>query len=355
MDNNKNLLFVVGSLGSGGVERVASLLGNHLAQLGWNITIVMLLDNQVHYTLDPSIDVRDLSRKSHPKILNIRHWIKGIQSVHAEKGFHTAISFFLKGGMVLGVALKNKGVKLIARESEDPRNSRRGLLTNISLNHYLKNMNHVVFQSNYQQKCFPKNIRALGRIIPNPVLFSASASIPYLQREKRIVTVGRLIANKNIDFIIMAFSFFLLDNPGYRLEIYGDGPQRKRLAWLISDLHLDGKVLLKGISKSISTDIVNAKAFVLASKYEGQSNALIEAMMLGVPSISSNWKGVEDIISDHQNGLIFDKNDFVGLVSRLNEIINNGDLAELLIAKSKELVDKYAVETIAAKWLEMIM
>lgn len=96
--------------------------------------------------------------------------------------------------------------------------------------------------------------------------------------------------------LIQAFAEISPQNPDYQLIIYGEGPLRQELESLISNLHLDNKIFLPGFKKNIHELISDAEIFVLPSDYEGLSNALLEAMCMGIPCISTNVSGIDEVI-----------------------------------------------------------
>ena len=267
--------------------------------------------------------------------------------------FDVAISFFLKGSPLLFEALKKTDVKMLARESEDPLNSKRGLITKALLNHYLAKMHAVIFQSEYQRKCFSKKIQEKGYIIHNPVSVPEGEIIEFSKRSNVIVDVGRLIPGKRHDLILRAFAGFLSKNPDYILNIYGDGIEKENLSNLIKELKLDNHAFLKGTSKNLHYDIAKSKIFVLASDFEGQPNALIEAMALGIPVISSRWNGVEDFVQNNINGLVFEKGDLESLIKSFETITRETDLSQSFVEKANQTRKIFSLETIIDKWLKL--
>ena len=103
-----------------------------------------------------------------------------------------------------------------------------------------------------------------------------------------IVNVGRLIEQKNQKLLIEAFGKALPRIPDYVLIIYGDGYLREKLGKQIQDSGLTGKVKLVGFVHDLENRIYDSALFVLSSDFEGMPpNALLEAMALGLPVIST--------------------------------------------------------------------
>jgi N-acetylgalactosamine-N,N'-diacetylbacillosaminyl-diphospho-undecaprenol 4-alpha-N-acetylgalactosaminyltransferase len=100
-----------------------------------------------------------------------------------------------------------------------------------------------------------------------------------------VVTMGRLVPNKNFRMLIDAFARSGIDG---KLLILGDGPERGALTNQINALDLAGKVVMPGFAANPFPTLRRAKFFVSPSNAEGFPNALLEAMSVGIPVISTN-------------------------------------------------------------------
>lgn len=151
----------------------------------------------------------------------------------------------------------------------------------------------VVFQTKRVSSYFPYLSNAT--IIFNPISVSSVSKNTNL---KKIVTVGRLTVQKNQKLLIESFSEVLKKYPNIILEIYGDGEKREELKYIIKTLGVSNNVIFKGNILNVHEAIADAGLFVLSSDYEGLSNALMEAMMMGLPCISTTCAGSDELISD---------------------------------------------------------
>ena len=101
----------------------------------------------------------------------------------------------------------------------------------------------------------------------------------------------------------------IIDKGNKKLIFLGDGKCRSDLEKMTNQLNQSHRIFLKGVVKNVNNHLINCDFYLSASSSEGMSNALLESMALGVPAIASNVSGVDEIIFDNQNGLVFEPGD----------------------------------------------
>lgn len=143
------------------------------------------------------------------------------------------------------------------------------------------------------------------RVLPNPVIgvdlahraMRLPTHIWVLDRALPfILAAGNLVPVKDFATLIRAFAEALRQQPGARLIILGDGPERDALKALAADLHISHCVDLPGFEPNPYPFMRYAAAFVLSSRSEGLGNVLIEAMACGTPVIATDCGGPRDIL-----------------------------------------------------------
>jgi glycosyltransferase involved in cell wall biosynthesis len=118
-----------------------------------------------------------------------------------------------------------------------------------------------------------------------------------------IIYTGRLSPEKGIDVLVRSFAQLVKTQP-CQLLIIADGPEQEAVVKLICEHNLDGSVLLVSNAEEVAPYLEASDLFVLPSRFEGLSNALLEAMACGLPVISTRVGGSRDIIADGVSGLL---------------------------------------------------
>ena len=225
---------------------------------------------------------------------------------------------------------------------------------------YLRNLvysrgDYLVCQTDMAIQEFPAFLRKKAFVIPNPI---AGNLPPRFQgrRSKRIVAVGRLEKQKNHRLLLEAFALFLDTHPEYELHLYGKGSLEEELKSYSEELQIDTQVIWQGFKKNVSEEIRDASMYVLSSDFEGISNALMEAMGLGLPVISTDCPigGSRMCIQDRENGILVPVGDSKALYQAMCEIADHTAWAEKLAGKAYLIREKYSEENISCRWLEVV-
>ena len=345
----KNVLFILGSFNRGGAERVISVISRQLAEEGYGVTILLLLQYKVDYEMHKDIRIIDLSGNDKSRLLHTFFWIKNIRKHVKESNPDSIVAFFARINILTILACLGLKKKLIISERNDPQHDGRGFMVNVATRVLYPLADKVVFQTKRVSSYFPYLSNAT--IIFNPISVSSVSKNTNL---KKIVTVGRLTVQKNQKLLIESFSEVLKKYPNIILEIYGDGEKREELKYIIKTLGVSNNVIFKGNILNVHEAIADAGLFVLSSDYEGLSNALMEAMMMGLPCISTTCAGSDELISDGKNGILVPVGDKEKMTTAINLLLNN-DVLRLSLGKQAKIdSENYSVDKIYKKWKEIL-
>ncbi len=153
-----------------------------------------------------------------------------------------------------------------------------------------------------------KNLEMIGvskeiEIIPNGIDFEKIKRIEASESESDIIFVGRLIKEKNVDFLIKAVNLVKKKVPDVRCIIIGDGPEKETLEKLVVDLGLGNNIKFTGFLENyedVISHMKSSKVFVLPSTREGFGIAALEANACGLPVVTVDYKrnAASDFIID---------------------------------------------------------
>lgn len=347
----KKIAFVVGGMKRGGAERVISILSREYAKRGWEVSIIQLLFPDVEYLLDDKITIVDLSGNISSRIRRLPYWVINIRKYLRRKQINTVVSFVTRVNIITLFSTMGLKMRKIVSERNDPVHDGRGLIARMLLKPLYLSADGIVFQTERSMRYFNKQIVRKGTIIYNPIEVSKYARNV---ASHKIVSVGRLESQKNHKLLIYAFSEIVKMHPEYELWIYGEGKLRSELTEQIISLGLVEKVFLPGIVKDVHDQISDAEIFVLSSDYEGLSNALMEAMMMGLPCISTDCAGSDEIIENGINGLLVSVGDKTALCVAINMLIKNEKLRHKIANTARETSKRFSTERIFNEWQKVI-
>lgn len=217
-----------------------------------------------------------------------------------------------------------------------------------------------VFQTEDAKRYFEKWIKGKAEIIINPISFNVLEEIQNGkvtgENAGNIVAVGRLDRQKRHDMLIRAYASVSDRVNGGKLIIYGEGPERESLQREIDDLGLNGKVILAGITENVVEKIRSSRLFVLASDYEGMPNALLEAMAVGLPVISTDCPcgGPAMVVEDGVNGLLVEVGNEKMLSESIVKLMQDDDLSHRLGKSAEAIRQKCSLDNVAMMWKKMI-
>ncbi|MDE6767472.1 MAG: glycosyltransferase, partial [Eubacterium sp.] len=176
---------------------------------------------------------------------------------------------------------------------------------------------------------------------------------PYTgQRKKTVVAVGRISPQKNYRLLFDAFAKFSEIHPNYKLEIYGDGESKDAVKNYIAKLGLADKVELCGFCKNVHERILDAGMYVMSSDFEGLSNAMLEALAIGLPVISTDHPpgGARAYITSYENGILTPVRDVDAMTKAMCYMAENAEKAQEMGQKAALVREALSEDTICKKW-----
>lgn len=165
-----------------------------------------------------------------------------------------------------------------------------------------------------------------------------------------IMGAGRLTPEKDFPTLIRAFARVRQER-NCRLMILGEGPLQPELESLIAELDLAASVSLPGFCANPFAFMKRASLFVMSSAWEGSGNVLVEALALGIPSVSTDCPyGPRETLADGKYGPLVPVGDHEGLASAMLQTLNNPLPSDFL----RQAVTEFTIEYSAQRYLDVL-
>lgn len=150
--------------------------------------------------------------------------------------------------------------------------------------------------------------------------------------EDKILYVGRLHVTKGVDTLLRAFGLLAKKYPTKKLYIVGDGPQKKYLEDLVSELNLNNRVLFEGVlaKPDVLKAFKSSYVSVIPSTAEAFGFTVIEAMSMKTCVVGANNTGIKEIILHQDTGLLFETSNPEDLAQKLSKLFDSYTLRDSL-------------------------
>lgn len=364
----KKILFYIYSLNKGGAERVLLTLAEKINN-DENYEVVILTDAVAPNEFDLPEKVRRI-HLSEFMGNKLSFGVSGIDRLIAirkcvkNENPYKFIAFMIPSAVRAITATMFSRYKVIAAVRSNPFDSHGDRKVRNKLVNTFKKAEKVICQTEFQKEYFTKNQDISipdenCRVIFNPI-FDGFCEEPYSgEREKTIVATGRLEEFKNHKMLMRAFSKVSPDFPDVKLVIYGEGPFRSETEAARAKLpaEVQDRILLPGDSKNVKEDIKKSMIYVLSSDTEGMPNALLEALALGLPCISTDCPcgGPASLIEDGVNGLLVPIENEDTMAAAMKRLIMDSELRENLSKEAIKIREVCDANVIANKWKELLV
>ena len=188
--------------------------------------------------------------------------------------------------------------------------------------------------------------------IPNPISFETGQTSPLT--EKRVLLVGRYAYQKGIDLLLKAWAIVEKECPDWQLAVYGAG-EREPYEKIKDDLGIDPiRCHLNGNTSKIQYEYLNSSLFVISSRFEGLSMAMLEALSCGLPVVSFACPcGPQDVIEDGINGFLVPKEDIQALAKSMIQVMKSPEMIHSMGHAAKRRSEDFKMDVIANRWKQL--
>lgn len=344
------LLFVCEGLTDGGAEHFTAAMANFFCKAGrYEVALLTPPRQDSEYPLDRRI-------RRHPVMRRGRYLLTdaaALRSIARAEKASVVIGIGFYANLMVCLANIRMEAKAVISERNAPQQDQLSLLSRMLRFLCYRNADAYVFQTQQAKEFYSQKIQSRAVVIHNPV----APDLPYRSDacRREIVAVGRLNRQKNYPLLLKAFREVSKRYPDYRLRIFGQGELKDSLERDIGALHLSGKVSLEGFCLDVHEQIADSDIFVMSSDFEGMPNALLEAMAMGFPVISTDCPsgGPGEVIRDGQNGILVSVGREKELREAILSLIGNPDQKAALGKHACAIRHTHSIEHIARQWEQL--
>lgn len=354
----KHIAMFISSLNKGGSERVLVNLAEYFYSRGYRVTIV------TQYQTENEYEIREGIRRVYSEITEeeigsgrIGNFVKRfrkLRNIWKTEKPDLILSFIGKNNMMAILTSRFLSIPTVISVRGEPKEEYYSRFLRMAAKLLFPLADGIVLQTTASKEFFSKAVQRKSVILPNSLNPAFIREVYDGERDKQIVAVGRVDANKNHCMIIEAFASLAEQYPDYELVIYGEGELRQSLLEQVETMGLKERVHLPGSISNVAEAIYKASVFVLSSNSEGMPNTLIEAMALGIPSISTDCPcgGPQDLIESGENGILTEIDNVKMLEENLQKIISDQEFATKLSKNASKIQEKLNPDLINGKWEE---
>lgn len=390
MSTKPHIAMYIGSLQKGGAERVMVNLADYFFEQGYKVTLVTTYLAPEEYEVkhaawkvvpagaERAVQVCDpdenpawvdpdggekggikrvfsalLKEEQEGRLKNLKKRKDKLTRIWKELRPDLVLSFIGKNNIMALSTATREDIKVVVSVRADPDMEYYDMSLKTGMLATFGKAAGIVVQTTTARKWFPMHLRKRCTILPNAINPAFIRKRYVGEREKSIVMVGRLDENKNQSLVMEAFAEVLKRGyTDYQLKLFGDGPDMIKLRHLAINLGIEKNVSFVGVVNNVAEHIEKTSLFILASKQEGMPNALIEAMSLGLPCISTDCPcgGPKDLIISGENGLLVPVDDKDAMVNAILKVLSDKEFADKLGQKATKVQEKYDPKVANEKW-----
>lgn len=371
----------------GGIQRVVSVLASELSK-HYDVFIQCYDDpsaeNRSLYNLSPDINMvyskriggqspvrkalRKLNQKTgmvekigNPALLNYTYLLPEEQNLYKhvieENKIDIAIAVgafesYLLGSIANQVKCKTVGWQHNSYKAyyETPGMACWGM--GYIIDKYFPMLDKYIVLNEYDEEQFWEKRHFKCDTIHNPKSFVCDQKAEL--KNKNFIAAGRFIYAKGFDLLIEAFKIFAEKNQDWNLTIYGTGDGLNNVKEKIHEYGLENRVSLPGFSDSMVENLLNSSCYLLSSRWEGMPMVILEALEVGIPVVSFDISAMIPLVDDGVEGLIVPQFNCEEFAKAMLKIAMDDDARMRMGTAAKEKAQKFTVEEVTKKWLQVL-
>lgn len=372
----KKVVIFIPSIEKGGVERNAIWVANELVHRDIQVDVLYVraraeqllkFDEKVNLIVFPGT-MHHLFNKRIEDAINIRQRFSEYLKKQDRK--HTVVLSFQSSIIAIRICRKNH-IKVICRLSSHPEviKYEKDFVRKISQwlkPFFYKKADLVIGNSIRLSNDFALKIKKNVETVYNPIslerieLLIKEPIEPDLEKEavefknKLIISVGRLAPEKDYITLIEGIALSKYRDQ-IKLWIVGEGPEYEKIYMTIKNRGLENTIRLLGYKENVYAYMKKASIYIQTSLYEGCPNALIEAVAVGLPAISTNClSGPAEVLLNGEGGVLIDLQNPQQVGDAVDRYIENPSLFEEKQKKALLAVDRFDNARIMNRYVYLI-
>ena len=350
------ILFYISTICNGGAARVMSNIANDLSAKGHNCILATTFQVDEEYALADKVKRVSFynEKPSGNWLSNNYRIVMQLRELIVKNKPDILVSFLAEPCFRAAIATICTNTKTVLSVRNDPNWEFRGTIRTFLAKSLFRRADGIVFQTEDAKAWFPKCIQDKGCIILNSVK-NDFYEVQLPEKRMGIVATGRISKQKNHSLLITAFAK-IANQINDNLTIYGAG-DTAQLQELADSLGVGDRVFLPGQTMDVINTIKNAKLYVMSSDFEGMPNALMEAMAMGLPCISTDCPcgGPKALFSSEMAHFLTPVHDVDTLADRMIEILSNQTMLIQHGKRCKEAAKAFAPEVINKEWEKYLL
>ncbi len=352
---------IIHSIDGGGAERVMASLASRLGIRGHAVTLVTLDDaRNDRHDVDASVQRHPLGLMAESdglrqKLFNTGRRIRAVRESMEAIRPDVILSFCDRTNILVLLACGRRSVPVVISERSDPAEQRLGAFWEFQRTRVYRRAARIIALTDTSASHLQSHSVSPVAVIPSAVgVPPHGLDREVARRNQRIVGVGRLEREKGFDRLIRAFATIAEQSPNWNLRILGEGSQRGELERLSDELGMGQRVSMPGWVRPVWNELAEATIFALPSHYEGFPSALLEAMAVGVPSVSVDCESGPRAIMTHQSDGLLIENNGPALSEGIQRMIDDPVLREEIGERGKSVVDRFGWDAMVDRYEQVL-
>lgn len=354
----KKVAIISPSLKVGGIERALTVLANYFVTKGYEVVFISCLSGDKFYSLHNDVKLIEPDFKNTGRLQKISFYLKllfflrnKLKKINPDR----VLVFGDWFSPIVLLALLNTNFPVYISDRTIPNYIFKFPIPQLKKWLYPKSAGFIAqtqSAKNHKITLFGSRLRI--QVIPNALPEFSENFNNTLEKEKKIIYVGRFAWEKDPEIIIRAMTIISVKYPDWKLEMAGTGPLLNTMKTLVNQLNLESKIIFLGNLQNVAQLYSSASVLVLPSIVEGFPNTLIEAMSFGLPCICFKDIPHEDIITDKIDGIVVKQRTPIALANAINQLILERELRVEIGINARKSVERFAKDKVAEQVLKFM-